>query len=117
MLWDRKGRKVAELAPGGVWLKKAQACFDKRIKNDDNPYPSTVLAEEELNLGPIRGMRRAQETVYEGGAARESGQLYVTTYCLQQGDRAFVMSFYETDKTDEANRKLFDKVISTFRFK
>jgi hypothetical protein len=117
MLWDEKGEKVLELLPGGVWLKKGQSCFDRRPSSTDDLYPSRLIQQESVTFGPVSGVRRTVSTVYEAGAARESGELFVTSYCLQQGNRAFVMTFYERDYTTPDRRQLFDRIVSTFRFK
>jgi len=105
---DAKGKKIAEFAPGPVELKGTQNCsemYDSLIKDER----VKVISKEETTMNGLGIFKIVTETL------SESILWYPNIYCLQQGNNALLITFYERE-LNSANRILFDEIISTFEF-
>jgi hypothetical protein len=78
---DGRGNKVAELMPGVVRLSAGQRCFGLSGRISDGPF----------RFGNVRGRVVVFTTQFD-----DSDETYrVHEYCVQKGDYAFVIRFYE----------------------
>jgi archaellum component FlaF (FlaF/FlaG flagellin family) len=110
---DAKGNKIAEFLPGLVILKSGQKCFDKTGESESGR--SELISQTNITIGGLQGALKIEKVFYEGGSPNWTGYWYPNIYCISEGDKAFVMSFYE-DQLNSDKRELFRKIISTFRF-
>lgn len=110
---DANGNKIAEFLPGLVILKSGQKCFDK--EGDTESGRSELISQTNITIGQLQGALRIEKVFYEGGSPNWSGYWYPNIYCLSEGNKAFVMSFYE-DQLNSSKRELFRKIISTLKF-
>lgn len=109
---DSRGHKIADLV-GIVVLRPAQKCFDKQYIGRED---WELLSRERLVLSDLSVVRHVEKASCETG----EGEIvcYITTYCGEKIDKAFVISFFEFETgPSPAKRKLFDQVISSFRFR
>ena len=112
---DENGAKVAELSPGGVEMKPGQTCFDK---SDVSTTESRVkiISTIPITVNELTGVLQVREVQYEGGGGgKYTGTWYPNVYCLQKGDEAFVMTFYETSP-NSGKQSLFEEILATFDF-
>ncbi len=112
---DENGAKVAELSPGGVETKPGQTCFDK---SDVSTTESRVkiISTIPITINGLIGVLQVREVQYEvGGGGKYTATWYPNVYCLQKGDEAFVMTFYETSP-NSGKQSLFEEILATFDF-
>jgi hypothetical protein len=111
---DSSGKKIAEFSPGLVVLKPGQKCFD--VSDSDRFGRSEPISQTSITIGQLSGTLRIEKVLYDaGGFPKRGGYWYPNSYCLSNGNNAFVMSFYE-DQLNSDKRELFRKIISTLKF-
>lgn len=110
---DANGEKIAEFIPGLVILKPGQKCFDAGSSNKTGD--NEIISQTNTTINQLNGVLRIEKVFYEGGSPNLTGYWYPNTYCLSNGNYAFVMSFYEKQLNSD-KRKLFQKIISTLKF-
>lgn len=93
--------KIAEFAPGIIVIKPGQECFDAQ----KTPEGFKLVSQTNINIGNRPGALRISK----------SSAQYSNEFCLLDADKAFIMAFYE-EKPTEANKKLFEKIMSTLEF-
>jgi len=109
---DSNGNKIAELLPGLVSLQPGQKCFDVAPKNSGL---SQLISQTDLSIARRQGVLRVNKVIYEGGYPNWTDYWYPNTFCLMEGDKAFVMTFYEHEIETE-DRKLFIQILATLKF-
>jgi len=100
--------KIAELAPGVIKLKPNQKCFE-----GVTPEEGMNFSSQPIQFGQLYGKKIISEFMVDGMPEEQINQAY--QYCLSNGEFAFSISFV-TDKPNQDAEKIFDKVVSTFRF-
>lgn len=110
---DSDGKKIAEFLPGLVVLQPGQKCFD--VNGNDEIGRSELISQTNITIGKLQGALRIEKVLYEGGSPNWTGYWYPNIYCLSDGSKAFVMSFYEEELNSD-KRGLFKKIISTLKF-
>lgn len=108
---DENDHKVAEFGPGMVILSPNQTCFDYK----DNEGKLDIVSESDINISGKSGVLRVTKGFYEGGSPEWNGVWYPSWYCIQEGNRAFVMSFYEYTEEPQ-NASLYEAILSTLEF-
>ncbi len=102
------GHKVAELLPGLgiVKLKEHQECFDHLVIDPSDKPVIRPIKIEKLIGKKIETLSLEDDGHHPWRTSR---------YCLSDGKFAFLMYFY-SDSRNTGSKKIFDRLISTFRF-
>lgn len=103
---DSNGNKIAEFLPGLVVLSANQKCFDV---NEEYNGRSKLISKTNVNIAGKSGVLAIKETL------TESGIWYPNIFCLSEGEKAFVMSFYEHE-LGVGDKKLFEKIVASLKF-
>jgi len=109
---DSNGNKIAEFLPGLVFLSPNQKCFDvNEVYNeeDNGDGESKLISRTNIVIGDKIGVLK----IYETGT--KSGIWYPNIFCLSEGEKAFVMSFYEHE-LGAGDKELFEKILATLKF-
>jgi len=109
---EAPSRKVAELR-GIIVLKPGQKCLD--VVGKDPSESTQFLSQTDLMIGNKSAVVRVNKVFYEGGYPEWTGYWYPNRYCLMDGNKAFLMTFYE-DQLNTGDKELFRKIISTVKF-
>ena len=100
------GKKVAEFSPGMVMLQLGQNCFDVK---EESPR-SKLISQAHITIDDRQGSLRVKKSAYEPG-----GYWYPNIYCVTEGDKAFVMAFYEEEPGSKTG-DLYKEILSTLEF-
>ena len=120
VFYDATGNKISELSPGIVILKPGQKCLDKNVDYENSQGRIEFVSQQNVNITGYNGALRISKGFTEPGLDRNGKSVmgtlnYDYTYCLSEGNKAFVITFYDQELNSK-KRKLFDQILSTFRF-
>ncbi|MBN1263442.1 MAG: hypothetical protein JW991_03730 [Candidatus Pacebacteria bacterium] len=110
-VFSSKGKKIAEFSPGLVILQPGQGCFEGGIMD----HGGELISETTVSIGGRQGIHRVEICGYEGGYPDYIGTWYPNIFCLEEGEKAFKMSFYEHE-LGAGDRALFEKILATLKF-
>ncbi len=104
---DASGNKIAEFLPGLVVLSPNQKCFD--FDKEENRRIGELISRTSVSIGGKTGVLEINKT------GTQRGVWYPNIFCLSEGEKAFVMSFYEHE-LGGGNRELFEEILTTLKF-
>lgn len=100
------GRDLIASIIGPIHLSPGQTCFENR----KNSFGSFEISRENVRFGTLIGIRAVDKITSE-----PSKFSFNNIYCLSEDNKAIIISFHEIDSSN-ANRKLFEQILSTFKF-
>ena len=107
VFYDSNGNKIAEFSQGPVVLSANQECSD--LLSEIESQRSRPISEANIHIGGKDGLLKISE------AHTEKETWYPNIFCLSEGEKAFIMSFYQRD-LGAGDRELFEKILATLKF-
>lgn len=118
IFYDQNGSKIAEILPGPVILSPEQSInnFESIIVDKTyDEWPSEYISKDKYNLNNYKVFKIVSKS-HPGGEEIPGGFWYPNTYYIFYNEKAFVITFYDLE-LNSGKINIFDKVISTFKFK
>lgn len=106
VFYDSNDNKIAEFLPGLVVLSPNQKCFD--FDKEENGR-SKLISKTNVSIGGKTGVLEINET------GTERGVWYPNIFCLSEGEKSFVMSFYEHE-LGTGDKELFEEILASLKF-
>jgi hypothetical protein len=127
VLVNAEGIKVAERV-GPICLQVGQTCYDNFVESALAQEAYILKRFELLSVEDWRGKKYWGKRVVRKnnmvdrknhprfGTGHVPDVIFITTYCLQDEEKAFLIWFYAEDELTSEDSALYERIVSTFRF-